>query len=98
MKPEVFFRRIARREFEESIQWYDRQEPGLGHRFRLEVQSYLDRIAASPERFPKVRDEVRRAVLRVFPFKIHYIIEEDSIVVLAVFHGSRNPDALRRRR
>ncbi len=37
---------------------------------------------------------VRTAVLDVFPFMIHYIIDETqkSIIITAALHTSRNPD------
>ncbi|MCD4681595.1 MAG: type II toxin-antitoxin system RelE/ParE family toxin [Bacteroidales bacterium] len=39
-------------------------------------------------------ENVRTAVLNVFPFMIHYSIDEKNqiVVVLAVLHTSRNPD------
>jgi hypothetical protein len=37
---------------------------------------------------------VRTAVLDVFPFMIHYLIDEPGkkIVIIAVLHTSRNPE------
>ena len=34
MKLPVFFRRLARNEFEDSLEWYEKQKPGLGAAFR----------------------------------------------------------------
>ena len=66
--------------------------------FRATIEEYFKRIADNPERFPKVRGEVRRAVvLRRFSFVIHFLIETERIVILSVFHTSRDPRQLKGR-
>ena len=98
MKRGILLRRIAEREFDDSIAYYEREREGLGQEFRATIEEYLQRIADKPERFPKVRGEVRRAVvLRRFPFVIHFLIEADCIVILSVFHTSRDPEQLKYR-
>lgn len=99
MKRGFVLRRIAAREFDDSIAWYERQREGLGREFRAAVEEYFQRIANNSGRFPKVRGEVRRAVvLRRFPFVIHFLIEPERIVVFSVFHTSREPEQLKYRR
>jgi plasmid stabilization system protein ParE len=67
----------------------------LGLDFAAEINVFLRRIAEMPEQFPQIRGEIRRAVLRRFPYTLHFlIIEPDRIVVLAVFHVKRNPQTL----
>jgi len=34
---------------------------------------------------------VRRALLQRFPYQVLFLLEEDTITVVAVFHGARNP-------
>jgi plasmid stabilization system protein ParE len=80
---------------DESIEWYDFERAGLGIEFASEIESFLTRIADTPEQFSKVRGDVRRAsVLRRFPYTIHFLPEADRIVVLAVFHVKRSPRTL----
>ena len=99
MKRGILLRRVTEKEFDDSIAWYDGEREGLGREFRATIEEYFHRIADNPERFPKVRGEVRRAVvLRRFPFVIHFLIEEERIVILSVFHTSRGPDQLKYRR
>ena len=97
MKRAVVFRRIARLEFDEALAWYEAQQPGLGLELKEEVDQFLDRIAANPEHFRRVRGESRRAVLRRFPYSIHFLTESDHIVILAVFHAKRDPRHLESR-
>jgi plasmid stabilization system protein ParE len=91
MSRPIAFRPIARIEFDEAMAWYEAQRPGLGLEFKEQVHQFLNRIAENPQHFGKVRGEIRRAVLRRFPYTIHFLPETDRIIVMAVFHGKRDP-------
>jgi len=96
MKRRVVLRRVAEIEFDNSIDYYEKEREGLGKEFRAVIEQYFQRIADNPEWFPKVRGEARRAVvIRRFPFAIHFLIEPERIVILSVFHTSRNPEQLK---
>jgi plasmid stabilization system protein ParE len=99
MKRGFVLRRIAEQEFDNSIARYEANREGLGLQFRTAIEKFFQSIADNPERFPKVRGEVRRAVvIRRFPYVIHFLIEKDRIVILSVFHTSRDPGQLKTRR
>jgi len=99
MKRGFVLRRVAEKEFDDSIAYYENEREGLGREFRTIIEQYFQRIADNPEWFPKIRGEVRRAVvLRRFPFVIHFLIEAERIVILSVFHTSREPEQLKYRR
>jgi|SRR5215471_14531235 len=93
----IVFRRIAKAEMDESIAWYDNQRERLGSELALEIDRTLARISQNPGQFPLIRGEIRRALLRRFPYGIYFIIETDRVVVLAVFHVKRNPRLLEER-
>ncbi|MGI8967434.1 MAG: type II toxin-antitoxin system RelE/ParE family toxin [Limisphaerales bacterium] len=98
MKRGFVLRRVAEKEFDDSIAWYESEREGLGQEFRAIIEEYFQRIMDNPERFPKIRGEVRRAVvLRRFPFVIHFLNEADRIVILSVFHASRESEQLKHR-
>jgi plasmid stabilization system protein ParE len=90
----VVFRRIAKQEMDESIAWYENERAGLGFEFAVEIEESLSAIVNNPKQFRQVRGNIRRAVMLRFPFTIHFLIESDRIVVLAVFHVKRNPKQL----
>ena len=90
----IVFRQIARQEMDESIAWYEKERSGLGIEFAAEIEIVLNRIASTPEQFQQIRGEMRRAVLRRFPYTIHFLIESHRIVILAVFHAKRSPKRL----
>jgi plasmid stabilization system protein ParE len=87
----VIFRPQAEEEARAARRWYEDQVPGLGARFAGEIEEVFQRIASNPSEFPTVHGEIRRAVLRRFPFGIYFRIYQQDIVVLAVMHGRRHP-------
>lgn len=87
----VVLRAEAEREFDESFDWYEGRKPGLGVEFAEAIQLVYDRIAANPLLHQTVFGDVRRAVVRRFPFSILYRAHADRVEILAVFHGSRDP-------
>jgi hypothetical protein len=48
----------------------------------------IERAASHPERRPLVFSDVRRTVLRRFPFAVCFRQREQALVILAVFHGA----------
>src|SRR5262249_13705026 len=97
MSLRVVFRRAAKDEFAEAAAWYEERREGLGEQFLTEIGEAVEKAAEHPERYPLVFGDVRRAVCRRFPFAVYFRVRGDSLVVLAVFHGRRNPAAWQRR-
>ena len=93
----IVFRRIAKRELDDAISWYESRREGLGQDFSSAVERELERVASSPNQFPRVKSEVRRAVLRQFPYSIYFLVEQLQLVVLAIFHAKRAPEHLENR-
>lgn len=81
----------ARVEFDEAADWYEQRQVGLGVDFVAKVGDVLARIASNPRMHQMVYGDVRRAVVRRFPFVVLYREEASEVVVIAVFHASRNP-------
>ena len=88
----IRFLEIAQIELDEAIEYYDREEPGLGNSFLDEVVSALDRIGRFPQAWPQCSRRARRCQTRRFPYGIIYQWTEEEIVVVAVAHLHREPD------
>jgi plasmid stabilization system protein ParE len=72
--------------------WYEKEAPGLGRRFRAAVVAAIQRMAANPSQFPQIYKDVRRTLLRRFPYALLFVIEADErLTIIACFHGSRDP-------
>ena len=93
----VVFHRAARAEFDQAHDWYEQQRRGLGQEFSDRVQEVLDRIAASPELHQCIFKDVRRGIVRGFPYSILYRTRSKQIRVVAVFHSKRDPAIWQRR-
>jgi toxin ParE1/3/4 len=93
----VVFRRAAQAEFLEAISWYDQHRSGLGEEFAHEIEAAIDRAAQSPTLYPLASGGVRRTVARRFPYCVFFRVRGETLVVLAVFHGRRDPQIWRRR-
>jgi plasmid stabilization system protein ParE len=87
----VVLRDEAQAEFDEAFDWYNTQRAGLGVEFVAEVQKVFDRIAANPLLHGVAFADVRKGVVRRFPYNVFYRPHPDRVEVLAVFHGSRDP-------
>ena len=78
-------------EIEEGREYYNLQQTNLGDHFKSDVYNAINTIHASPELYPKISDQQHRCLLHRFPYGIHYAIEGDTIVILAVAHQRRKP-------
>ena len=81
----------ARAEFDEGYDFYEGRRAGLGERFADAVQAVLDRVAGLPQVHAAVFGNVRKAVVKGFPYCVYYREEPSQVRVLAVFHTSRDP-------
>lgn len=88
----IVFTPAARFELMDAQSWYENEMPGLGTRFLAEVSALIERIQENPQQFPVVYKNVRRALLRHFPYALMFVVSQDeALTVLACFHGSRDP-------
>lgn len=83
-------------EIREAAEFYDNRVSGLGADFIDEVDAAMDRILCFPEAWGSLGGEYRRCHLRRFPYSVIYLIRKDSgILVISVFHQSREPRSWR---
>jgi plasmid stabilization system protein ParE len=81
----------ARAEFDQDADWYEKRQPGLGRRFTFAIDAVLARIAKHPRVHRIVLEDVRKAVVSGFPYCIYYREEAGKLVVVSIFHTSRDP-------
>jgi plasmid stabilization system protein ParE len=91
MSMRIFFRPAAKAEFYDAAEWYEEQQPSLGDDFVARVMHVLDTIADHPERYPIVCEDVYEALVSRFPYCVYYRVKTDRVIVIAVFHTSRDP-------
>ena len=91
MTHRLVFRPEADLEVNEAAEWYERRGQGLAVEFLRVLDACIESIRRNPFLYPVVHGEARRAVLRRFPYSIIYAVREEEVVVLACFHGGRDP-------
>ena len=82
----------AELEFLEAVEYYEEVETGLGQEFALEVYAAIQRAVSYPKAWPELEDEVRRSLVRRFPYGVLYFEEDEYVLVLAVMHLHRDPE------
>jgi plasmid stabilization system protein ParE len=84
--------RQVKNDIREAAKYYNQQQKGLGLRFLKEVNSRVATIGKQPKSFQIRYREVRIALLKKFPYTIHYLLDEESkqIIILAVFHHDKD--------
>ena len=85
------FRPEARLDILEARAWYEERAEGLGSEFARAVDGAASGILRFPKAFPTVHGQVRKAVLRRFPYSLLFLIDGDELVVLGCFHHRRDP-------
>jgi len=59
--------------------------------FYKQVDNSLNKISKNPNAHPQAYKDVRKYVMKKFPFIIYYQIKQVVVRVIAIFHTSRNP-------
>jgi toxin ParE1/3/4 len=95
-------RRIALRpeaeaEIAETIDWYEARGKGLGADFLRAVEAAIANIVRNPAAYPIVHGEARRAPIRRFPYSVIYSVGADELLIIACFHGRRDPQRWKER-
>jgi plasmid stabilization system protein ParE len=90
-------RPAAAADVEDAWRWYEARREGLGDEFLDAVQASLESICAHPEAAPLVHGDIRRLLLRRFPYGLFYRLIRGQVVVVACFHAKRSPRVWRTR-
>jgi toxin ParE1/3/4 len=97
MKYRVIVRPEAEHDLKEAFSWYEDNRIGLGYDFLLQVDAGINFIKRNPAVHPIEYKETRKHLIKRFPYKIIYLVEEKKIVILAVIHSKRSPDLIKKR-
>lgn len=98
MMHRVIVRLIAETDIVEAARWYELRDQGLGAEFIRAVDACIAAIERNPRQYPVVYENIRRTLLRKLPFAIFYLVENESIVILACLHTKRHPSVFKARK
>jgi hypothetical protein len=92
----VVYRQAARRDVFTAARSYEWERPGLAAAFIIEVERIEAFISEVPGLYARIDGDVRRAMLRRFPYGIFYLEEPDRVLILACIDLRRDPRAIAR--
>lgn len=78
-------------EAEAARDWYEERLPSLGDAFVDALEATVGRIEADPLAYPVAHGQLRRALLRSFPYTVIYRVTERELLIVAVMHERRHP-------
>ncbi len=88
----IEFLELAQTELDQAFEWYETQQKDLGVQFLNEFDAAIRRIITYPESYILIEKDVRRCLVKRFPYGILYGIDIDKIIVITVAHLHRKPD------
>ena len=88
----IEFLEAAQAELDEAFNWYQAQQLNLGVQFLTEFDSSIRRICAYPKSYALLGDDVRRCLIKRFPYAVMYGIDAGTIVIIEVAHLHRKPN------
>jgi plasmid stabilization system protein ParE len=97
--PKVVLTREAVADVAEAMAWYRGRSLRAAEEFLLAVNMALARIEIQPtaQVIVDAGTGARRALLRKFPHRVLYVIDEGKLVVFAVMHHRRDEPVWRER-
>jgi plasmid stabilization system protein ParE len=97
MTLQLSFSKAARAELLDAAAWYESKRPLLGVEFIAEIDRCIALAAEQPQFYSVVYRGLRRILTKRFPYGIYFQVAAQRIVVVAVFHSSRDPAIWQRR-
>lgn len=79
----------ARRDFDESFDWYAARSTRAAQRFVAAVDAALTSLANDPMRFTGPDGVHRECPVKKFPFRIVYRVVDDGVLIVAVANAKR---------
>lgn len=83
----------AEAELLDAIAYYNTQSEGLGYEFAAEVKRTIERIIQYPEAWFQLSKRTRRCRTNRFPYGVIYQVKNNTVIIVAVMHLSRHPQA-----
>lgn len=88
---------LAEADLDEAKTWYNKQRTGLGDDFLECVDEAFAQIVQWPKLGTNVYKDLRRKLVRRFPYAVFYRTDDDQITVVAVYNCKRDPSGWQQR-
>ncbi|MBK0381966.1 hypothetical protein I5M32_03255 [Pedobacter sp. SD-b] len=90
----IIFSQNSLLDAKEAKAWYNKQKENLGEKFQSEIKSTVYKISKSHRNYQIRYENIRMANLNVFPFAIHFKVDEknSTILIISIFHFRKEPN------
>lgn len=88
----ISFHPEAAQEYEQAIDYYEGCQLGLGKQLVQEIDAAIQHIVDYPHAWSVIKGNLRRILVRRFPFGLLYVFENNEIQIIAVMHLNRSPN------
>lgn len=93
-KYKAAIREEAKQDFQELLFWYSEKDPSLPNRLKIDFKQIITSITSYPFAHTIRYDEIRIALLKIFPVNVHYYIDAERalVIVIGIYHEASNPE------
>jgi toxin ParE1/3/4 len=91
MAVRIIYKAAAEAEIEEAYSEYEAIRRGLGVEFLDELVRIEGHLQANPALYQRIDGDMRRAVLRRFPYGLFYVVDGEQVNVLGCLDLRRDP-------
>jgi hypothetical protein len=91
MAARIIYKAAAEAEVEEAYVAYETIQRGLGIDFLDELARVEGHLHANPALYQRIEGDIRRAVLRRFPYGLFYVVDSEQVSVLGCLDLRRDP-------
>ena len=88
---EVVLAPAAEQDIAGAFAWYRQRSEGAAEAFRSEVFNIIDQLAHMALTRAVDKDDLRKRILKRFPYTVFYEVDRTRVTVLAVAHQRRRP-------
>jgi toxin ParE1/3/4 len=81
-----------------AFDWYQSERNGLGLEFLYQLYAVVDSLEENPLKYQTQKELIRRVLLRKFPYAVYFVVEQETVAVIAVLHAAQNPITWQRRK
>ena len=75
----------------EAFEYYEGIRENLGSDFILCIEESLSRLSKNPNLNRKIHKDVRRSLVKRFPYGVFYIVNGLNVSVIGVLHARKKP-------
>ena len=94
----IVIKPLAELDLQEAVKWYVLENEKLGEELLFEFRDALLAVSKTPLGFQKRYKAVRAFALKRFPYNVFYVLDKDTLFVVAILHQKRNPKLWKKRK